>query len=80
METTFLLFEGLYGSGKSTTSQYVADQLAHNGIQVEWLDEYQLFSRIWPKQKALPTSVRTSGSDWMACCSIFLMRRSCSGT
>ncbi len=47
METTFLLFEGLYGSGKSTTSQYVADQLAHNGIQVEWLDEYQLLSRFF---------------------------------
>ena len=49
--TKIIFFEGQPGSGKSTLSQYIANQLELNKSQVYWMDEYEhdglYFRKFW---------------------------------
>ena len=51
MESKIIFFEGQPGSGKSTLSQYIYQQIQLNGESVYWLDEYEhdgaQFSEFW---------------------------------
>lgn len=53
MDSKIIFFEGQPGTGKSTLSQYICDQLQLNGESVRWIDEYEhngvQFSRFWEK-------------------------------
>lgn len=42
MLSKVLLFEGAPGAGKSTLSEFVAEQLHLNGLRAEWLEEHVL--------------------------------------
>jgi len=41
IKTKLILVDGITGSGKSTTSHYLARQLAKNGIRVKWYPEVE---------------------------------------
>lgn len=51
MKSKLIFFEGQPGSGKSTLSQYICQQLQLNEESVRWVDEYEhnaiQFSRFW---------------------------------
>ncbi|KEZ87264.1 hypothetical protein IO99_06745 [Clostridium sulfidigenes] len=53
MDSKIIFFEGQPGTGKSTISQYICEQLQLNGESVRWVDEYEhnaiQFSRFWEK-------------------------------
>jgi len=53
MDNKIIFFEGQPGSGKSTLSQYICQQIQLNGESVYWLDEYEhdgmQFSEFWKK-------------------------------
>ena len=53
MDSKIIFFEGQPGTGKSTLSQYICEQLQLNGESVYWVDEYEhngiQFSRFWEK-------------------------------
>lgn len=47
MDSTLIVLDGLPGSGKSTTAEWLAQQLRHNGIAVYWLQETDLSHPLW---------------------------------
>jgi len=53
MKSKVIFFEGQPGTGKSTLSQYICEQLQLNGESVRWIDEYEhnaiQFGGFWHK-------------------------------
>jgi hypothetical protein len=47
LQTKLILVEGLPGSGKSTTAQYLAMQVRKNGLQGRWFYEEEVPHPIW---------------------------------
>lgn len=39
IESKLILIDGITGSGKSTTAQFLFDQIQRNGIEVSWYHE-----------------------------------------
>ena len=47
INTKLILLEGLPGSGKSTTGQWLTERLQRNGVKVRWLQEAELSHPLW---------------------------------
>jgi hypothetical protein len=44
-----IMVEGVPFTGKSTASEYIAQQLALNGVETQWISEGMLFKRYFPR-------------------------------
>ena len=42
INTKLILVDGITGSGKSTTAQFIARQLEKNGIKARWYNELEI--------------------------------------
>jgi deoxyadenosine/deoxycytidine kinase len=71
MQTKLILVEGVPFTGKSTLSEYVAQQLGLNGHASEWVYEGVMLNKHFPHVKAVldqtqPISEESLWADWSA--------------
>src|SRR5215471_2962883 len=71
MQTKLVLFEGNPFTGKSTLSEYAAQQLALNGQAVEWVPEGAMLETYFPHLFAVldqtqPLSEESQWAEWSA--------------
>lgn len=70
-EIRMILIEGIPFTGKSTTSEYLANQLRLNGHAAQWISEGILFHRHFPQtlvmlDQELPFSKEVWRAEWQA--------------
>ena len=69
MQTKLVLVEGLPFTGKSTLSEYAAQQLGLNGYAVEWVHEGMMLDKYFPHvpmDQTQPVSEEALWEDWSA--------------
>src|SRR5687767_10539857 len=71
MQTKLVLVEGGPFTGKSTLSEYIAQQLGLNGHAAEWVPEGVLFAKYFPNvitalEATQPMSEEVLWADWSA--------------
>jgi hypothetical protein len=71
MQTKLVLVEGVPFTGKSTLSEYAAQQLGLNGHAVEWIPEGVMLEKYFPHiipvlDQTQPLSEESLWADWSA--------------